>query len=57
MLERVGGDGGLAGIGPGSGRFLGVEAVSLDLFDGSHNDYSINGSSRVSGQVQLESCK
>ena len=36
VLEGVGGDDGLAGAGPGSGRFLGVETVSRDLLDGRH---------------------
>ena len=36
VLDRVGGDDGLAGVGPGSGRFPGVETVSVDLFDGGH---------------------
>ena len=36
VLERVGGGDGLAGAGPRSGRFPGVETVSLDLFDGRH---------------------
>ena len=36
VLEGVGGDGGLAGIGAGAGRFLSVAAIGFDLPDGGH---------------------
>src|SRR5713101_8227830 len=32
VLESIGGDDGLAGVGAGSGRFLGIATVSFNLF-------------------------